>query len=81
LSLKYLNLLRKKSTTMAQHLRRVALHPLKRPSALSVSVKKSKKLRTAQRAVQRMIAASRASSPLPARLRAMMVPVHVHSLR
>ena len=78
---KHLNLSLKKPALMPQHLRRVALHPLKRLSVPSASAKKSRKRRTAQRAVQRMIAVSRASLPLPARLRVMMVRVRVHSLR
>ena len=80
-SLKHLNLLLKKPARMPRHLRRVALHRLKRLSALSASVRKSKRLRIVQRVAQRTIAGSRASLPLPARSRAMMVPVRVHSLR
>ena len=78
---KHLNLSLKKPALMPQHLRRVALHPLKRLSALSASVKKLRKLHIVQPVAQRMIAASRASLPLPARLRVMMVRVRVHSLR
>ena len=81
LSLKHLNLLLKKPTTMVQHLQRAALHLLKRLSVLSVSAKKPRKHRIAQRVAQQMIAANQASLLLPARLRAMMAPVRVHSQR